>query len=140
ARARQLGVDEHVMFHDRFVEQDELNEFLGATDVYITPYLNPEQITSGTLAYALGAGKAVISTPYAYARELLAEGRGILVPWKDPSAIATEIVGLLDDPEKRKTLRRRAAEHGKAMLWPSVAQSYLQTFERARSEHAQRAR
>jgi glycosyltransferase involved in cell wall biosynthesis len=139
-RAKRLGVDGNVIFHNRFVSQSELSEFLAATDIYITPYLNPEQITSGTLAYALGAGKAVISTPYAYARELLAEGRGILVPWKDPSAIATEIVGLLDDPEKRMELRRRAAEHGKAMLWPSVAQSYLQTFERARSEHAQRAR
>jgi len=139
-RAKRLGVDGNVIFHNRFVSQSELSEFLAAADIYITPYLNPEQITSGTLAYALGAGKAVISTPYAYARELLAEGRGILVPWKDPSAIATEIVGLLDDPEKRMNLRRRAAEHGRAMLWPAVAHSYLRTFERARDEHAQRAR
>ena len=139
-RAKRLGVDGSVIFHNRFVSQAELSEFLSAADIYITPYLNPEQITSGTLAYALGAGKAVISTPYAYARELLADGRGILVPWKDPSAIAAEIVGLLDDPEKRMELRRRAAEHGRAMLWPSVAYSYLRTFERARKEHAQRAR
>ena len=139
-QAKRLGVDGSVIFHNRFVSQSELSEFLAAADIYITPYLNPEQITSGTLAYALGAGKAVISTPYAYARELLAEGRGILVPWKDPSAIATEIVGLLDDPEKRMELRRRAAEHGRAMLWPSVAHSYMRTFERARKEHAQRAR
>jgi len=139
-QAKRLGVDGSVIFHNRFVSQSELSEFLAAADIYITPYLNPEQITSGTLAYALGAGKAVISTPYAYARELLAEGRGILVPWKDPSAIATEIVGLLDDPEKRMELRRRAAEHGRAMLWPSVAHAYLRTFERARREHAQRAR
>jgi len=139
-RAKRLGVDGNVIFHNRFVGQSELSEFLAAADIYITPYLNPEQITSGTLAYALGAGKAVISTPYAYARELLAEGRGILVPWKDPSAIATEIVGLLDDPEKRMNLRRKAAAHGRAMLWPSVAHSYLRTFERARKEHALRAR
>src|SRR5438105_2482566 len=139
-RAKRLGVDGNVIFHNRFVSEAELSEFLAAADIYITPYLNPEQITSGTLAYALGAGKAVISTPYAYARELLADGRGILVPWKDPSAIAAEIVGLLDDPEKRMELRRRAAEHGRAMLWPSVAYSYLRTFERARREHAQRAR
>src|SRR6185436_6532619 len=86
------------------------------------------------------AGKAVISTPYAYARELLAEGRGILVPWKDPSAIATEIVALLDNPDRRMELRRSAAEYGRAMLWPSVAHSYLRTFERAHKEHAQRAR
>jgi len=139
-RAKQLGVDGNVIFHNRFVSQAELCEFLAAADIYITPYLNPEQITSGTLAYALGAGKAVISTPYAYAKELLADGRGILVPWRDSSAIATEIVGLLDDPEKRLTLRLRAAEHGRAMLWPAVAQSYLQSFERARVEHAQRLR
>jgi glycosyltransferase involved in cell wall biosynthesis len=137
-RAKRLGVDGNVIFHNRFVSQAELTEFLAAADIYITPYLNPEQITSGTLAYALGAGKAVISTPYAYAKELLADDRGILVPWKDSSAIAKEIVGLLDDPEKRLELRSRAAAHGRAMLWPAVAQSYLRTFERARDEHEQR--
>jgi glycosyltransferase involved in cell wall biosynthesis len=137
-RAKRLGVDGNVIFHNRFVSQAELSEFLAAADIYITPYLNPEQITSGTLAYALGAGKAVISTPYAYAKELLADGRGILVPWKDPSAIAAEIVGLLDDPEKALGLRRAAAAHGRAMLWPAVAHSYLRTFERARTEHAQK--
>jgi glycosyltransferase involved in cell wall biosynthesis len=139
-RAKQLGVDGNVIFHNRFVSQAELCEFLAAADIYITPYLNPEQITSGTLAYALGAGKAVISTPYAYAKELLADGRGILVPWRDSSAIAAEIVGLLDDPEKRLDLRLRAAEHGRAMLWPAVAESYLHSFERARVEHSQRLR
>src|SRR5438270_7245559 len=139
-RAKRLGVDGNVIFHNRFVSQAELSEFLAAADIYITPYLNPEQITSGTLAYALGAGKAVISTPYPYARELLAEDRGILVPWRDPSAIAAEIVGLLDDPDKRMNLRRNAAAHGRAMLWPSVAHAYLRTFERASSEHAQRLR
>jgi glycosyltransferase involved in cell wall biosynthesis len=139
-RAKRLGVDGNVIFHNRFVSQAELSEFLAAADIYITPYLNPEQITSGTLAYALGAGKAVISTPYAYARELLADDRGILVPWKDASAIAAEVVGLLDDPEKHDGYRMRAAEHGRAMLWPSVAHSYLRTFERARTEQALRLR
>ena len=139
-RAKRLGVDGNVIFHNRFVSQAELSEFLAAADIYITPYLNPEQITSGTLAYALGAGKAVVSTPYAYARELLADERGILVPWRDPSAIASAIVGLLDDPEKRMQMRRRAAAHGRAMLWPAVARSYLDTFERARTESAQRVR
>jgi glycosyltransferase involved in cell wall biosynthesis len=137
-RAKRLGVDGNVIFHNRFVSQSELSEFLAAADIYVTPYLNPEQIASGTLAYALGAGKAVLSTPYPYARELLADGRGVLVPFKDASAIAAEIVGLIDDPEKRLELRRRAAEHGRAMLWPAVAHSYLRTFERARAEHAQR--
>jgi glycosyltransferase involved in cell wall biosynthesis len=139
-RAKRLGVDGNVIFHNRFVSQSELCEFLAAADIYITPYLNPQQITSGTLAYALGAGKAVISTPYPYARELLADGRGILVPWKDAPAIASEIVGLLDDPDKRFSLRLRAAEHGREMLWPAVANSYLKTFARARTEHAQRLR
>src|SRR5687768_6383667 len=137
-RAKRLGVDGNVIFHNRFVSQAEVCEFLAAADIYITPYLNPEQITSGTLAYALGAGKAVISTPYLYAQELLAEDRGILVPWRDASAIATEIVGLLDDPEKLLGYRQRAAAHGHAMLWPAVATSYLASFEGARGEHAPR--
>jgi glycosyltransferase involved in cell wall biosynthesis len=139
-RAKRLGVDASVIFHNRFVSQSELCEFLAAADIYITPYLNPQQTTSGTLAYALGAGKAVISTPYPYAKELLADGRGILVPWKDAAAIASEIVGLLDDPDKRLGLRLRAAEHGREMRWPAVANSYLKTFARARTEHAQRLR
>ncbi|HEX9162577.1 MAG TPA: glycosyltransferase family 4 protein [Thermoanaerobaculia bacterium] len=139
-RAKRLGVDGSVIFHNRFVSQAELTEFLAAADIYITPYLNPEQITSGTLAYALGAGKAVISTPYAYARELLADGRGILVPMNDPPAIAAEIVGLLDDPDKRLALRQRAVAYGKAMLWPAVAQAYLGTFERARRQNEERLR
>jgi glycosyltransferase involved in cell wall biosynthesis len=137
-RSKRLGVDGNVIFHNRFVSQSELSEFLAAADIYITPYLNPEQITSGTLAYALGAGKAVISTPYRYAQELLDGGRGILVPFKDAPAIAAEIVELLDAPEKRLELRRRASEYGRAMLWPAVAHSYLRTFERARSEQSAR--
>jgi len=139
-RAKRLGVDTSVIFHNRFVSQNELSEFLTAADIYITPYLNPEQITSGTLAYAVGAGKAVISTPYAYARELLAENRGILVPWHDAPSIAKEIVGLLDDDGKRLELRLRAAAYGRAMLWPAVAESYLETFGHARAEHALRLR
>ena len=137
-RAKRLGVGGSVIFHNRFVSQAELSEFLAATDIYITPYLNPDQITSGTLAYALGAGNAVISTPYAYAREMLADGRGVLVPFHDPAAIAAEITALLDDSEKRLAMRRRAAEFGKPMLWPAVAQSYLQTFDAARAQHDER--
>jgi glycosyltransferase involved in cell wall biosynthesis len=139
-RAKRLGVDGNVIFHNRFVSLSELSEFLAATDIYVTPYLNPEQITSGTLAYALGAGKATISTPYRYAKEILADGRGILVPWSDPSAIATEAIGLLGDPDRSTAMRHRAAEYGRAMLWPVVAQSYLRSFERARTEQAQRRR
>lgn len=139
-RAQRLGVAGNVIFHNRFVSSAELSEFLAATDIYITPYLNPEQITSGTLAYAVGAGKAVISTPYAYARELLADGRGIVVPFNDPSAIAAEVVSLLDEPERMRRLRRHAAQHGRSMLWPAVARSYLRTFQRAHAEHDQRLR
>ena len=101
SRAQKLGVAANMIFHNRFVSQAELAEFLAAADVYITPYLKPEQITSGTLAYAVGSGKAVISTPYWYATELLADGRGILVPWRDPEAIAREVIGLFDDPAQR---------------------------------------
>lgn len=139
-RAQRLGVDSNIIFHNRFVSRDELVEFLSAADIYVTPYLNPEQITSGTLAYAVGCGKAVISTPYRYARELLADGRGILVPARDPDAIAREVIGLLGDDAKRLAFQGRAATHGRSMVWPAVARSYMQSFARARSEHASRLR
>ena len=139
-RAKKLGVDASMIFHNRFVTQGELTEFLAAADIYITPYLQPQQITSGTLAYALGAGKAVISTPYLYAKELLADGRGILVPYRDSAAIAAEVSDLLGDGAKRLALRERAAAHGREMLWPAVAGRYMQTFERARTEAGQRRR
>lgn len=139
-RALQLGVESSIIFHNRFVSQDELTVFLSGADIYITPYLKPEQITSGTLAYAVGSGLAVISTPYVYARELLDEGRGILVPWRDSGAIAREVVGLLENEEKRLALRERAAVHGRSMVWPAVAGRYMESFERVREEHSQRRR
>jgi glycosyltransferase involved in cell wall biosynthesis len=134
-RAERLGVDGHVVFHNRFVAHDELLEFLGAADIYVTPYLKTEQSTSGTLAYAVGCGKAVISTPYRYAQELLGEGRGILVPVKDAAAISREVLMLLDHPQERAELQRRAAAHGRAMAWPIVARSYIDSFDRARSSY-----
>jgi glycosyltransferase involved in cell wall biosynthesis len=97
-----------------------------------------EQITSGTLAYALGSGKAVISTPYLYAKELLADGRGILVPCRDPAAITREVVGLLGNDAGRMAMRRRAAEFGKTMTWPVVAGSYMASFRRAWQDFADR--
>jgi glycosyltransferase involved in cell wall biosynthesis len=139
-RAKALGVDSHIIFHNRFVSEAELTDFLSAADIYITPYLKPEQITSGTLAYAVGSGRAVISTPYWYARELLADGRGVLVPWRDPAAIAREVIDLLLDDEKRLELSTRAEAYGRAMRWPAVARSYMETFERARSGHRERRR
>ncbi len=140
SRARQLGVDQHVIFHDRFVSQDELTEFLAAADIYLTPYLNPEQSTSGTLAYALGSGRAVISTPYLYARELLAEDRGVLVPWRDPAAIGSAVIRLLDDDGLRLDMQSRAAAYGQTMRWPAVGAQYIDTFSRARDTHASRLR
>ena len=138
-QARRLGVAEHVTFEDRFVSEGELAEFLAAADVYVTPYLNLEQSTSGTLARAVAAGKAVVSTPYWHARELLGSERGVLVPSADAGALATAICGLLGDNDRRDALGRRAAELGKSMSWPVVAQLYLDSFEKARA-HEQRAR
>jgi glycosyltransferase involved in cell wall biosynthesis len=140
SRARRLGVDSSVVFHDRFVSQAELNEFLSAADVYVTPYLKAEQSTSGTLAYAVGSGKAVISTPYWYASELLADGRGMLVPWRDSDSIAHAALDLFDDEGKRSAMCRRAAAYGREMSWPAVAHAYGLAFERARSGQAQRKR
>jgi glycosyltransferase involved in cell wall biosynthesis len=138
ARGQQLGVGGSLIFHNRFVSQDELTEFLSASDIYVTPYLNPEQITSGTLAYAVGAGKAVISTPYIYARELLGEGRGVLVPWRNADAIANEVITLLGDNGRREAMSARAAAHGVGMTWPAVARQYAGSFARAREEQSLR--
>lgn len=132
--AREKGVSSHVIFHNRFVSLKELTEFIGATDIYITPYLNPVQIVSGTLAYTVGAGKAVISTPYWYAEDLLADGRGILVPFADPGAIAEQVNYLLDNEAERHAMRKKAFKFGREMIWPVTAQHYLNSFERARQE------
>ena len=140
SRAQRLGVGGNILFYNRFVSHEELVEFLGAADIYVTPYLKEEQSTSGTLAYAVGSGKAVVSTPYRYARELLADGRGVLVPWRDSGAIAREINGLLDDPKKRAEMQLRAAAFGQAMTWPIVARRYVDSFERARAADGDRRR
>jgi glycosyltransferase involved in cell wall biosynthesis len=133
--AHEKGVEANVIFYNRFVELDELVQFISAADIYITPYLNEAQITSGTLAYTLGAGKAVISTPYWYAQELLAEERGALVPFLDPVALAKQVIYLLDNESKRHSMRKRAYLFGRDMIWPQVARRYMQSFERARTEH-----
>ncbi len=132
--AEERGVKEHVIFYNRFVSLDDLKEFIGATDVYITPYLNEAQITSGTLAYVFGAGKAVVSTPYWHAQELLADGRGVLVPFRDPAALAAGVCGLLDDPARLEKIRHQAYAMGREMIWPAVAQQYLQSFQHARAD------
>jgi glycosyltransferase involved in cell wall biosynthesis len=132
--AQEKGVEGQVIFYNRFVSLEELIEFISAADIYITPYLNVAQITSGTLAYTLGAGKAVVSTPYWYAEELLAEERGVLVPFHDPDALAAQVNDLLDNEAKRHAMRKRAYLFGRSMIWPKVAQRYWESFERARSE------
>ena len=117
ARVRELGVEDHVVFLDRFVDQATLLEFISMCDVYVTPYLNEVQMTSGTLAYSFGLGKPVVSTPYWHAHELLADGRGILVPFGDAAAIGKEIAGLLTDDARRQAMCRRAYAASRAMTW-----------------------
>lgn len=130
--AQRLDIKKHVIFYNRFVELRELTDFIGAADVYITPYLNPAQAVSGTLAYAFGCGKAVISTPYWHAEELLADDRGILVPFGDSGAIARAIIELWQDEPRRHAMRKRAYLMGREMVWSHVAHLYMESFQRAR--------
>jgi glycosyltransferase involved in cell wall biosynthesis len=128
AAIERLGLQDNVKLVDKYLDFDELLGYLAATDIYLTPYLNPTQIVSGTLAYAMGCGKAIVSTPYLYAQELLAHGRGFLVPFRDTDAIATTLAALLDDPELRETTQRRAYRFGRHMTWPTVAREYGAVF------------
>ncbi len=134
--AKKLGVEKHVMFFNRFVDMSELIEFIGAADIYVTPYLNEAQITSGTLAYAFGAGKAVVSTPYWHAVELLAEDRGVLVPFRDANSMASAIVDLLENDSRRHAMRKACWQSGRDMIWPQVARGYAEAFDKARREHS----
>jgi glycosyltransferase involved in cell wall biosynthesis len=132
ARARARGVEDKVIFLNRFVDKSTLLDFISMCDVYATPYLNVAQMTSGTLAYSFGMGKAVVSTPYWHARELLGEGRGVLVPFGDAESIGIEIARLLTDDERRDAMRRRAYATGRSMIWERTAHQYLDVFEKAR--------
>jgi hypothetical protein len=134
--AKDLGVQRHVVFFDRFVEPNELTGFIGAADIYLTPYLTESQITSGTLAYAFGAGNAVVSTPYWHAAELLANERGKLVPFGDPAAIARAVVALLRDDPLCHAMRKNAYQLGRDMVWSRVAQLYARSFEQAQQDHS----
>src|SRR2546426_10716741 len=138
--AKKNNVQKSVIFYNRFVALEELKEFIGAADLYITPYLNEAQITSGTLAYTFGAGKAVVSTPYWHAAELLAEDRGVLVPFGDAQAIAREVIGLLRDDTRRHSIRKNAYRIGREMIWSNVAQLYMGSFECSRLEATARSR
>ena len=133
--AIDLGVQKNVVFFNRFVELEELMRFIGAADIYLTPYLTESQITSGTLAYAFGAGNAVVSTPYWHAAELLTAERGKLVPFRDAKAIAIAVVELLRDEPLRHLMRKNAYKLGRDMVWNRVAQLYAKSFEQARQDH-----
>jgi glycosyltransferase involved in cell wall biosynthesis len=135
ARVRELGIQDHVVFFNQFVEQATLLDFISMCDVYVTPYLNEAQMTSGTLAYSFGLGRAVVSTPYWHAKELLSDGHGILVPFGDAKAISIEIAALLTNDVRRNAMRKRAYAASRSMTWPETAKRYLTAFENAR-EHA----
>jgi glycosyltransferase involved in cell wall biosynthesis len=126
---KDLGLQEHVIFHNRFVKDTELSNFLCAADIYATPYLNKEQLTSGTLAFAVGTGKAVVSTPYWAAEELLSKGRGMLVPFGDSKRMADAIIEILKDDSLFYTLRRRAYDYGRSRTWPKIGQAYWKLFK-----------
>jgi glycosyltransferase involved in cell wall biosynthesis len=138
--AQEMGVESQVLFHNQFVSPSEMVEFIGAADIYITPYRFEEQVVSGTLAYALGAGKAIISTPYWHAIELLDGRRGALVPFQDPEAIARKAVELLDTPAIRHGMRKRAYVYAREMVWKQVAQGYMASFAQARSDRTRQPR
>jgi glycosyltransferase involved in cell wall biosynthesis len=138
--ARDLGVDASVIFRNRFVSPQEMVELIGAADIYITPYKHKAQVVSGTLAYALSAGKAIISTPYLHAIELLDDERGVLVPFDDPGAIAAKTVDLLNNGTARHAMRKRAYLFARDMVWSRVAQKYMKSFERIYNERLRKPR
>jgi glycosyltransferase involved in cell wall biosynthesis len=136
ALAEELGVSDHLILNNRFVSTEELVEHIGAADIYITPYQQEAQVVSGTLAIALGAGKAIVSTPYWHARELLAEDRGMIVPFESPDAIAEAVLALLENEAKRHAMRKRAYLYSRGTTWPKTARAYMASFQRARFERS----
>ena len=136
ARVQSLGIENHVIFFNQFVDQATLLDFISMCDVYTTPYLNEAQMTSGTLAYSFGLGKAVVSTPYWHARELLSDGCGVLVPFGDAKALSIEVAGLLTNDVRRHSMRKRAYTASRSMTWVQTAKRYLSAFE-TESENAQ---
>ena len=140
ALAAECGVSSHVIFNNRFVSTEEMIEHVGAADIYITPYRQEAQVVSGTLAIALGAGKAIISTPYWHAKEILADERGVIVPFDDPDSIANVAIRLLDNDAERHAMRKRAYLHSRGTTWQKTAQAYMASFQRARVERMLRPR
>jgi len=140
ALAEKLRVTDHLIFNNRFVSAEELVEHVGAADIYITPYQHEAQVVSGTLAIALGAGKAIVSTPYWHANELLAEKRGVIVPFQNPDAIASAVIALLENDAERHAMRKRAYLYSRGTTWPNTARAYMASFQRARFERSQHPR
>lgn len=137
---KENGLNEHVIFHNRFVSPEELSQYIGAADLYATPYQNAAQITSGTLAVTMGAGKAVVSTPYWYAEEMLAEDRGRLVPFSDPGAMSEQVIALFDDPNERNAMRKRSYTFCRNMIWPEVGRQYLELAQEVLAERRRQPR
>lgn len=127
-RVRELGITNNVRFVNKYLPLKDVVSWLKTIDVYVTPYLEPHQITSGALAYAIGAGKACVSTPYIYAQEVLAEKRGLLVPFRNAQAITDAVIDLVEHPEKKKAIEHHAYHYGRLMTWPNVAQSHISLF------------
>ena len=136
ALAVELGVSSNLILNNRFVSAEELVEHVGAADIYITPYRHEAQVVSGTLAIALGAGKAIVSTPYWHAKELLADGRGVIVPFDSPESIAEAVLGLLENDAERHAMRKRAYLYSRGTTWPNTARAYMASFQRARFERS----
>ncbi|MDZ4347772.1 MAG: glycosyltransferase, partial [Candidatus Binatia bacterium] len=135
-RVRELDIRNNVRFINEYLSLNDLIDWLKTIDIYVTPYLDPQQVTSGALAYAIGAGKACVSTSYIYATEVLADGRGVLVPFRDPGTIAKAVIGLQKNNTRRKDMQKKAYEYGRLMTWPNVAQSHLQLFRSVLHRHA----
>jgi len=134
--AKRLGVSDHIILNNHFASTEEMLEQVGAADIYITPYLNEAQVVSGTLAIALGAGKAIVSTPYWHAKELLAEKRGVIVPFQRPDAIAEAVLALLENNVERHAMRKRAYLYSRGTTWAKTALAYMVSFQRARFERS----
>ncbi|MEI7615913.1 MAG: glycosyltransferase, partial [Actinomycetota bacterium] len=128
-KIKEYNLEENVEFIDQYISLDELVEWLRVIDIYITPYLDPQQSASGALAYAIGAGKVCISTPYLYAKDVLAKGRGIIVPFRDSKAIADAVIDICENPQKKTDIERKTYKFGRMMTWHNVALQHLNLFE-----------
>ncbi|GAE87949.1 glycosyltransferase [Acetivibrio straminisolvens JCM 21531] len=134
----QLGIKEHVWFVDKYLTRDEIMYYLKLSDIYMTPYLGKDQAVSGTLAYAVGYGRVIISTPYSYAQEMLAEGRGLLAEFRDSDSLAKHIQYVLENPEAKKEMEMRTLSLGRTMMWENVANSYSKVFIDTLEKHNSR--